>query len=85
MTARVRQQDQLGKLDFLVVEGVMEMMQWANHGGEQQAGGQSLSNHRWWAVLVALIHEEGLECQKNYDVLGKEVFQVEGWRIPLAN
>jgi hypothetical protein len=36
MTAQVRQQAQLGKLDFLVVEGVMEMMQWANRGGEQQ-------------------------------------------------
>jgi hypothetical protein len=63
MTAQVREQDQLGKLDFLVVEGVMEMMQWANRGGEQQAGGQSLANHHWRAVLVALTHEEGLDAK----------------------
>jgi hypothetical protein len=35
MTAQVIKQDQPGQLDFLVVKGVMEMMQWANCGGEQ--------------------------------------------------
>jgi hypothetical protein len=72
----MRQQAQLGKLGFLVVEGVMAMMQWTNHGGEKQAGGQSLANHRWQTVLVALKHEEGLKCWKGSNVLGRVVLEV---------
>jgi hypothetical protein len=53
---------------------VNAIMQWDNCGGEQHAGGQFLSNHRWWTVLVALTHEEGLEHHRYFDVLGREVF-----------
>ena len=54
----------------------MENKQQVNHGNEQQVGGQSLANHHWQAVLVALTHEEEHEYDKSFDVLGREVFQV---------
>jgi len=71
MNAWVRQQAQLRKLDFLVVEGVMEMMQCFNHGAKQQVDVKSLSNHHWWEFLVTWTHGEGLGHQKGFNVLGK--------------
>jgi hypothetical protein len=41
----------------------MEMMQWANLGGEQQVGGKYPTNHCWREVQVASTHEEGLKFQ----------------------
>jgi hypothetical protein len=77
----VRQQSQLGQLDFLVVEGVMGMMQWTNRGGEQEVDVQSLANHRWKEFLVTWTHGEGLGYRTSYDVLGNEVFLVGAERF----
>jgi hypothetical protein len=82
MITRVRQHDQLGKFDSLVVEkGVMENKQQANHDDEHQAGGQSLANHCWQAILVALIHEKGLGPEK-FLCARKGDLSSQSWRIP---